>query len=113
MMEMIVGKVKEFAALAPTLSDQEQEELTNAWGEAICNTEPPREIEDVNRVVISCWARGSTTAKQVVFFNTCGYLQTGVMAAEFADRLLRNPHKQVGFTSATHAIGHRELIDCA
>lgn len=110
MMEMIVDRLKSFSELAPSLSEQEQEDLTNAWGEEICNTEPPREVETINRVVISCWARGSTVAKQVVFFNTCGYLQTGVMAAEFAERLLRNQNKTVGFTSATHCIGHRELI---
>ncbi|QCY09452.1 DUF5938 domain-containing protein [Pseudomonas sp. MPC6] len=110
MMELVVAKMKEFADLAPTLSAKEQEELTNAWGESICSTEPPREIEEINRVVISCWARGNTTVKHVVFFNTCGYLQTGVMAAELADRLLRNQHKRVGFTSAVHAVGHRELI---
>ena len=110
MMELVVAKMKEFAELAPTLSDEEQEELTNKWGEAICNTEPPREIEEVNRVVISCWARGNTRARQVVFFTTCGYLQTGVIAAESTERLLHNKHKKVGFTSATHAIGHREMI---
>lgn len=110
MMEMIVAKVEEFTALAPTLNDQEKEDLTNKWGEEICNTEPLRELEDVNRVVISCWARGKTGGKNYIFFTTCGYLATGVLGAEVALRLLQGKHKKVGFTCAAHAIGHRELI---
>ena len=110
MMEMVVGKVEEFSALAPNLSDAEQEELTNRWGDEICSTEPPREIEEINRVVISCWARGNTRGKNYAFFTTCGYLATGVLVAEVTERLLAGKHRQVGFAAAPHAVGHRELI---
>ena len=110
MMELVVAKMKEFAAAAPNLSEQEKEDLTNKWGEEICSTEPPREIENFNRVMISVWARGNTVGKNLAFFSTCGYLQTGVLAAEMAERLLQGKNRTVGFTAAAHCLGHREII---
>ncbi len=110
LMEMVVSKAQEFAKVAPTLNDDEKEELTNRWGEEICSTEPPREIEEINRVVISCWARGNSCGKNYAFFTTCGYLATGVLAAEVTDRLLRGKYSKVGFVAAPHAVGHRELV---
>lgn len=110
LMELVVSKVKEFAELAPTLSDEEQEELTNTWGAEICNTEPPREDPDVNRVVISVWARGRTGGKNYAFFTTCGYDATGVIGVETAKRLAAGKFSKTGFVAAAHTIGHRELI---
>ena len=111
MMELVVAKMKEFAELAPKLSDQEKEDLTNKWGEEICNTEPPRENLDINRVVISVWARGRTQGKNLTFFTTCGYEATGVIGAEAAKLILDGKIKKTGFAAAAHAVGHRELID--
>ncbi|BFM17909.1 hypothetical protein R50073_40920 [Maricurvus nonylphenolicus] len=110
MMEMVVGKMKEFAELAPTLSPEEKEELTNKWGEEICKEEPGREIKEVNRTVISVWARGNIVGKNLTFYANSAYLQTGVITAELTDWILKDKNKTVGFTAATHCIGHRELI---
>ena len=110
MMELVVGKMQEFAAVAPTLSQQEQEDLTNKWGEEICNTEPAREDYDINRVVISVWARGRTTGKNYACFTTAGYDATGIIAVETAKRLVQGKIKKAGFQAAAHAVGHRELI---
>ena len=110
LMELVVSKAQEFAERAPSMSEQEKEDLTNRWGDEICSTEPPRELEHVNRVVISVWARGNTVGKNFTYFTTCGYLATGVIAAETALRLLQRRHKKVGFAAAAHAIGHREMI---
>ena len=111
MMELVVAKMKEFASLAPKLSDEEKEDLTNKWGEEICNTEPPREDPDINRVVISVWARGRTKGRNHSFFTTCGYDATGSIGAETAKQLLSGNIRKTGFAAAAHAVGHRELID--
>ena len=110
MMELVVSKMRDFAEVAPNLSDQEKEDLTNKWGEEICNTEPPREDYDVNRVVISVWARGRTTGKNYTFFTTAGYDATGVIAVETAKRLAQGKFSKTGFCAAPHTVGHRELI---
>ena len=110
MMELVASKMKDFSEMAPTLSAQEQEELTNKWGEEICNTEPAREDHDVNRVVISVWARGRRTGKNYTFFTTAGYDATGVIGVETAKRLVAGKFSKVGFTAAAHTVGHRVLI---
>jgi hypothetical protein len=107
--DWVIGRMREFARLAPGLSPQEGEELTNAWGREVAQT-PPREIEDVNRCVISARARGRLIGRNLAFYTTSPYLQTGLLGAEATMQLLEGRHKQTGFTSAAAAFGHRKII---
>lgn len=105
----VMSKIDEFARLKPGLSSQEAEELTNSWGREVAQT-PPREIEDVNRYVTSCRARGRLIGRNLAFYGTAPYLQTGLLGASAAQTLLESKQRQTGFASPVAAFGHHELI---
>ena len=108
--DWIIARMQEFARLAPGLTPRQAEELTNSWGRAVAHT-PPREIEDVNRCVVSCRARGRLTGRNLALYATSPYLQTGVLGATAARNLLAGRQRRVGFTSPAAAFGHRVLIN--
>lgn len=109
LMDFIVGRVQEYHELAKTRSRRELEDVTNAWGMTIAQT-PPKEIPQVNHTIVSCWARGTASGKQIVLHTTSPYLQTGVLCAEAAQRILAGRLRAVGFQAPTAAFGHRELM---
>lgn len=109
LVDWVMGKMTEFVRLKPGLSEQEAEDLTNAWGREVAQT-PPREIEDVNRFITSCRARGRLIGRNLVFYGTSPYLQTGLLGAFGAEMLLKGRQRQTGFTSPAAAFGHREMI---
>jgi short subunit dehydrogenase-like uncharacterized protein len=108
--DWIIARMQEFARLAPGLTPRQAEELTNSWGRAVAHT-PPREIEDVNRCVVSCRARGRLAGRNLALYATSPYLQTGVLGATAARDLLAGRQRRVGFTSPAAAFGHRVLIN--
>lgn len=107
--DWILERMREFASLAPGLSSQEAEELTNSWGRQIAMT-PPREIEDVNRCVVSARTRGRLVGKNLALYATSPYLQTGALAATATGQLLEGRQAKVGFASPAAAFGHHNLI---
>jgi hypothetical protein len=109
LVDWIVGRMQEFARLAPTLSPQQAEDLTNAWGREVAYT-PPREIEDINRYTTSCRARGRLNGRSLVYYGTSPYLQTGLLGATAAGELLAGRQLRTGFTSPSGAFGPRTLI---
>ncbi len=102
-------RMQEFQEKAQTMTDAELEALTNAWGNAIAQT-PPREIQEINRCIVSCWGRGTMNGTQVILYGTSPYLQTGALCAEASERILNGRLKATGFASPTRAFGARELI---
>lgn len=107
--DFVVSKIHEYHELANTKTAGELEEITNNWGMAIAQT-PPQEVREVNHNIISCYARGNTTAKHILLHTTCPYIQTGALVAESCRAILNNELKAVGFQPATKAFGHRALI---
>ena len=106
--DWLLGKMAEYLEASRGLTPAAAEELTNAWGREVAFT-PPREIEDVNRCVVSCRARGRLVGREVAAFGTAPYLQTGALAAEATRRLLAGAHRAVGFASPAAAFGARAL----
>ena len=106
----ILARAEEFAKLAPDLTPAQAEELTNSWGMQMART-PAREIEDVNRCVISARARGRLIGRNLAFYATSPYLQTGVLPTAATLQLLEGAQKTAGFTSPAAAFGHHALID--
>lgn len=111
MFTALMGLLQQFKAEHADKSPEEREAVTNAMGNAMVSEEPDREIPSANRSMITCHARGDVASRTVVLRGNCPYLQTGVMAAEAVDRILKNKHKQTGFTSACAAIGTWRLIE--
>jgi len=109
LVDWVLGRMDEYQKLAGSKTQQEMEEITNAWGMAIAQT-PPREVLPLNTNIISVWARGTNVGKHVVLYSTCAYLSTGALCAESAKRLLDGQPKASGFQPATRAFGHRELM---
>lgn len=108
--DWVIGRMQEYVRVAPDLTSQEMEQLTNSWGLEVATT-PPREIEDVNRCVISCRGRSRLVGRNLALYTTSPYLTTGVLVATAARRLLEGRQDRIGFTSPAAAFGHRRLIE--
>lgn len=109
LVDFVIGRMKEYAELAKTKTQQELEDVTNAWGTAMATT-PPREVPKINQTMISVWARGTTGGKQILLHVTSPYLSTGSLSAIAAERLLKGELLATGFQSPTRAFGHRQLM---
>jgi short subunit dehydrogenase-like uncharacterized protein len=109
MIDYLTARMAEYAELSKTQSKEQLEAVTNAWGSAIAQ-EPPKEMPEVNHTIISCWARGTMTGKQIVLYTTSPYLQTGSLVAEACQRILGGQLLATGFQPATRAFGHRALL---
>lgn len=110
MFEGILHVLKEFEEKHRSLSDEEQEKITNEMGGAITPEEPARENPDENRTVLSCIGRGNTGGVNVVLRGNSPYLQTGALAAEISSRILSGQLLETGFQPAAKAIGTRNII---
>lgn len=110
MMDWVVGRITEWYETLRELPRDEQEKVTNEWGNGLVSEEPAREVKDVNRSQISCHARGRTESVTVVLRGSCPYIQAGVWAAEGVKRILLGQLKEVGYASPCKAFGHRELL---
>ena len=106
----VVKAIQAFNELAPNLSQEEREALTNQMGEQMSTGEPPKDDVDVQRSVIVCNGQGRQVTTQYVMNLSAPYSWTGEICAEGAQRLLNGQLKTTGFQSAAKAFGHRELI---
>lgn len=71
---------------------------------------PTRENPRINRYCDSATVRGNTRAACVALFGHSAYRQTGLYQATVVSKLLGGKFRQTGFTSASAAFGHRELL---
>lgn len=108
--DTLVGYMKEYNEKAKTMSDDELEEMTNAWGANMSST-PPRETPETSRYTVSCRGRGVLVQTECVLTGTSPYIQTGFLTAEGAQRVLDGRIKKFGFVSPTEAMGAREIIN--
>lgn len=106
----ILQVLKEFEEKYRSLSDEEQEAVTNEMGGQITPEEPNRENPDENRTVLSCIGRGNTGGVSVVMRGNSPYLQTGALAAEISSRILSGQLLKTGFQPIAKAIGARNII---
>lgn len=110
MMMVVLGILQQFEKEHRQLDAAAQEQVTNAIGQQITQVEPPRETPEVHRALVSCQARGNTQSASVIIRGSCAYSQTGVFAAEAAQRVLGKQLKAVGFGSGARILGARQLL---
>ena len=109
-MQAVVDRMITFEAEYANKPIEQQEAITNQWADELCQEEPARDIPEVHRTTISCYGRGSTAGVSVTLWATCGYSQTGALAAFAVQRILSGQAKVVGFVSPAAAFGARNLI---
>lgn len=111
LMDLIVARMKEFAANYADAPPEEQEKVTNAWAMEIApQGEPPREDPNIHRAWITCNGRGQTGMRSVgVPGTSSGYVGSATIGAFVIDTLLRNGQKRIGFAPAGHVVGTRHL----
>lgn len=71
---------------------------------------PPRESRQVHRSVDWCTGTGNNVAVKATLFSTGGYLQTGLLQAYGARRLISDTPRMTGFRSPSQVFGHHELL---
>lgn len=76
----------------------------------ICPDTPPRESRGVHRSIDWCMGTGNNVAVKATIFSTGGYLQTGLLQAYGARRLMSETPRLAGFRSPSQVFGHRELL---
>lgn len=106
----VLGLLQKFEAECRHLALEEQERITNQWGGDLTTAEPGREDPQVNRCVLSCHARGRTQSVSVILRGNSPYIQTGVLGAEAARRILRGQFGATGFASPARVFGARSLL---
>ena len=110
MFASVIGLLQKFEAEYRHLDAATQEQVTNAIGQQITQVEPPREVPEVHRGVLSCQGRGNTQSVSVILRGNSAYAQTGVFGAEAASRVLAGRIKAVGFGSSSAIFGARSLL---
>lgn len=110
LMMSVLGILQQFEKDHRHLDAAAQEEVTNTIGQQVTQVEPPRETPQLHRGVVSCQARGNTQSVSVILRGSCAYSQTGVFAAEAAQRVLGKQLKAVGFGSGARILGARQLL---
>jgi hypothetical protein len=110
MFQAVMGMLERFEKECRNLSPDEQERITNQWSGEVTSVEPPREDPEVNRCVLSCYGRGTTASVNVVLRGNSPYIQTGILGADAARRVLQGQLQGVGFISPAKAFGARNLL---
>lgn len=103
-------RAAEFARNHGSRTAAEQESITNNWAATLTTTRPPPDRPEINRTVVSCHGRGDTGAVTAVLRGTCGYDQTGALAAIAAARILHGDLTATGFAPPAAAFGARTLL---
>ena len=71
---------------------------------------PPRESRQVHRSIDWCMGTGNNVAVKATIFSTGGYLQTGLLQAYGARRLISETPRVAGFRSPSQVFDHHELL---
>jgi hypothetical protein len=92
------------------LPNDEQEAALNALADEVTPGMPPRENRNIHRTVDICYGTGNLKQIKCTIIGNSAYLQTGLVQAYVASKLVRGKPRAVGFQSPTKAVGHRELF---
>ncbi|CAE6920510.1 Sacchrp_dh_NADP domain-containing protein [Pseudomonas marincola] len=111
LIDPVMQAIRAFNELAPGMTQEQREALTNQMGAQMDQGEPPKDDLDVQRGVIVVHGQGRQITSTYVMNLSAAYTWTGDICAEGAERLLSGKLKNVGFQSPAMAFGHRELID--
>lgn len=76
----------------------------------ITQSMPPRESRGVNRSVDWVLGTGNNVAVRATIYSTGGYLQTGLLQAYGARRLMSETPRLTGFRSPSQVFGHHEIM---
>lgn len=112
-MDWVVGRLEDWYENLRDLPREEQEKITNGWGEALVSEEPLRETREENRSTLSCLGRGNTAGVSVILRGSAPYIQASIWSAEAVRRILLGQLRATGFASPCTAFGHRELLAAA
>lgn len=110
MIDNVMQAIDAYNELAPGLSQEEREELTNTMGEKMDTGEPDKDDLDIQRSVITCRGQGRQKTTEFIFNVSAPYQFTGEICADAATRLLAGGLIRPGFASAPQAFGHRKLL---
>lgn len=106
LMEIVIGRMKEFSEKYAHLDAAEQETATNRWALEIAPAgEMPREDFAVHRAIYSCHGRGIMVAHSAALWGATGYVFTGVASAAVIEWVLGRRHSVNGFQPATKILG--------
>lgn len=92
-------------------SADERSAILDEFARGLTPSMPPREKSTVNRNIDHVVGRGNLKEVSATLIGIYPYITTGALQAYCAQRLINNSHKDVGFTSACRAYGHRELLN--
>ena len=115
MADAVKDAMDKFHEEASHLSQEEKEEWTNNYGDAMFAgamdaDEPPKDDLTAQRSCIIVGGQGQQCTTQWVMNVSAPYTWTGEISAEVAKLLLAGKLEKAGFQSPATAFNHRELI---
>jgi NAD(P)-dependent dehydrogenase (short-subunit alcohol dehydrogenase family) len=110
LMHNVAGMAKKFEEEIKPLPPEQRQAALAEIASGVQGGTPPREQRSFHRTLDSVIGRGPNKMVRVDIHGNATYLQTGLIQAWCARRLLTGPPKAVGFAPATKAFGHRELL---
>lgn len=110
MFGVVLGLLEKFEAEVRDLPEDQHEVHTNEWGEGLTGEEPAREDPAVNRCTLAVHGKGDTESVTVIIRGNSPYIQTGILQAEAARRVLLGKVLKTGFVSPAEAFGARALL---
>lgn len=110
MFEQIISLQNHYEENIKQLPEAEQMVALSAIGEDMQPGMPPRENMLQHRAIDFVLGLGTAGSRGCVIRSGPGYLQTGVMQAAMAHKLINGGPDKVGFASPCQAAGHRYLL---
>ncbi|WP_101760113.1 trans-acting enoyl reductase family protein [Oceanicoccus sp. KOV_DT_Chl] len=110
MFEQIIELQKHYEANIKQLPEAEQLAALSAIGEQMQPGMPPRENMLQHRAIDFAMGVGTAGSRTCVIRTGPGYLQTGVLQAAAAHKLINNGPDTSGFCSPAQALGYRYLL---
>jgi hypothetical protein len=109
LMEGVIEMSKFYNENLKDLPNDQQEAELNTIAAGFTPGMPPRENRNVHRTVDRVQGTGNNKQVSCTLVGNCAYLQTGLIQAFVADRLVHGKPLAVGLQGASKIVGHREL----
>ena len=109
LMEGVIEMSRFYNENLKDLPNDEQETELNKIAAGFTPGMPPRENRNVHRTVDRVKGTGNNKQISCTLVGNCAYLQTGLIQAFVADRLVHGKPLAVGLQGASKIVGHREL----
>lgn len=109
LMEGVIEMSKFYNENLKDLPNDEQETELNKIAAGFTPGMPPRENRNIHRTVDRVQGTGNNKQVSCTLVGNCAYLQTGLIQAFVADRLIHGTPRAVGLQGASKIVGHREL----